>query len=271
MKVNYHTHSSCCDGKGEPREYVEYAVSHGFTHLGFSSHSPVPFENNYALRPGEFKSYCDEIRALKAEYSDRISIHLGLEIDYIPGMIDDFSNFMNEGGLEYCIGSVHFVNDTDADPNDLWFIDGSRQETYDDGIMRIFHGDAKRAVTEFFHHNNEMIERVRPTIIGHFDKVVMHNHDRYFTYDEPWFQSLVAETVSLIKEYGIICEVNTRGLYKKRHSDFYPASSTIRMLSEMNVPLLVGTDAHCPEDLDKFMGAYEFLHEIGCRNIVFEL
>lgn len=271
MKVNYHTHSRYCDGRGEPREYVEYAVSHGFTHLGFSSHSPVPFENDYALQPGEFKSYCDEIRALKAEYSDRISIHLGLEIDYIPGLTDDFSSFMEEGGLEYCIGSVHFVNDTDADPNDLWFIDGSRQEMYDDGIMRIFHGDVKRAVTEFFRQSNEMIERARPTIIGHFDKIVMHNHDRFFTYDESWFRSLVAETVSLIKEYGIICEVNTRGLYKKRHSDYYPASSTIRMLSEMNVPLLVGSDAHCPEDLDKFMGAYEFLHEIGCRNIVFEL
>lgn len=36
MKVNYHTHSRYCDGRGEPREYVEYAVSQGFTHLGFS-------------------------------------------------------------------------------------------------------------------------------------------------------------------------------------------------------------------------------------------
>lgn len=271
MKVNYHTHSRYCDGKGELREYVEYAIAHGFTHLGFSGHAPVPFQNNFAIDHSEYGNYCNEVRALREEYSDRIKIHLGLEIDYIPGVLDDFSSLISEGGLEYCIGSVHLVNDRSVNPDDLWFIDGSHQEVYDDGIRRIFNGDARKAVTAFFHQNNEMIERVRPTIIGHFDKVVMHNKDRYFTYDEPWFQSLVNETVDLIRQYGIICEINTRGLYKGRHTDFYPASSTIKHLCELNIPVLVGSDAHAPADLDRFEGAYQLLHELGCRNIVYEL
>lgn len=271
MKVNYHTHSRYCDGKGEPRDYVEYAIAHGFSHLGFSGHAPVPFENHFAIRPEEYKSYCDEIRSLKAEYSDRIKIHLGLEIDYIPGIIDDFSTLVDEGELEYSIGSVHLVTVGDGNPDNLWFIDGSKQKVYDDGLQRVFGGDVRKAVTAFFHQNNRMIERARPTIIAHFDKVVMYNRDRYFTYDEPWFHSLVCETVGLIKEYGIICEINTRGLYKKRHSDFYPAASTIRLLRDMDVPLLVGSDAHSPEDLDQFAGAYDVLRDMGCRNIVYEL
>lgn len=271
MKVNYHTHSCYCDGKGEPREYVEYAIARGFRHLGFSGHAPVPFENSFAIRPEEFMAYCNEIRSLKAEYSDRINIHLGLEIDFIPGILDDFSSLMDDGGLEYCIGSVHLVSSGDGNPDNLWFIDGSRQEVYDDGIQRMFHGDVRKAVTAFFHQNNEMIERNRPTVIGHFDKVVMHNHDRYFTYDEPWFSSLVHETASLIKEFGTICEINTRGLYKQRHDDYYPAASTIRILNEMNIPLLVSTDAHQPQELDRFEGAYTLLDELGCRNVVYEL
>ncbi len=271
MKVNYHTHTRYCDGKAEPRDFVEYAVAHGFAHLGFTGHAPVPFENDYAINPGEYKAYCNEIRALRDEYSDRIRIHLGLEIDYIPGIIDDFSSLVSEGGLEYSIGSVHFVTPGDADPDNLWFIDGSRREMYDDGIQRLFDGDVRKAVTAFFHQNNEMIERTRPTVIGHFDKVVMHNHDRFFTYGEPWFRSLVYETVDLIREYGIICEINTRGLYKNRHNDFYPATDVIRHMSGMDIPLLVGTDAHSPEDLDQFCGAYDLLRGIGCRNIIYEL
>ena len=266
--INYHTHSRYCDGKGELREYVEFALEHGFTHLGFSGHAPVPFKNNFAIKAEEYIDYCNEVRALKAEYSDRIDIRLGLEIDYIPGVIDNFESLIETGGLEYFIGSVHMVCDSRENPEDLWFIDGSRQEVYDEGIRRIFHGDARRAVTTFFHQNNEMIERTRPTIIGHFDKIVMHNHDRYFTYSEPWFRNLVFETVDLIREYGVICEINTRGLYKARHNDFYPARDTIRHMSSLAIPVIVSTDAHTPSDLNRFEGAYEFLQEIGYREIV---
>ena len=271
MKVNYHTHSAYCDGRGTLREYVDYAVARGFSHLGFSGHAPVPFKNNFATRRENYLTYCDEVRSLKDEYRDRIQLHLGLEIDFIPGVIDNFTGLVRDGGLDYFIGSVHMVNNPDGNPEDLWFIDGSHQEVYDEGIRRIFHGDARKAVTAFFHQNNRMIETVKPPIIGHFDKIVMHNHDRYFTYDEPWFRNLVYETVGLISESGAICEINTRGLYKKRHTDFYPAGQTIRYMNNLDIPVLVSSDAHSPEDLDRFEGAYEFLQSIGYRNIVYTL
>ena len=47
--TNYHTHSTYCDGKASPREMVDFAVAHGFTALGFSGHSPLPFENTYSI------------------------------------------------------------------------------------------------------------------------------------------------------------------------------------------------------------------------------
>lgn len=271
MKVNYHTHSGYCDGKGDLREYVEYAIAAGFTHLGFSGHAPVPFENDFAIHPDNYLNYCNEVRALQTEYADRITIKLGLEIDFIPQVMDDFSQLGTDGNLEYFIGSVHLVNNCEENPNDLWFIDGSNRDIYDDGIMRIFHGDVRKAVTAFFHQNNEMIEKVKPPVIGHFDKIVMHNRNRFFTYDEPWFQSLLHETVELIRESGTICEINTRGLYKNRHDDFYPAANTVRYMKDLHIPVIVSTDAHQPADLDKFEGAYEFLHEIGYKDVIYEL
>lgn len=270
MKVNYHTHSRFCDGKGEPREYVEYAIGHGFSHLGFSGHSPVPFPNDYAIQPEHLQEYCDEIRSLKSEYARRIDIRLGMEIDYIPGLSEDFGKLIDECGLEYCIGSVHFVSNPEGDPNDLWFIDGPSRDIYDDGIERIFHGDVRKAVTAFFHQNNEMIERNRPAVIGHFDKIVMHNHDRFFTRDEPWFLNLVYETAELISEKGIICEINTRGIYKKRSDDYFPSRKAILRLKELGVPVLVSSDAHEPANLDMFEGAYEYLNEIRYPEIVYE-
>ena len=61
-QLNYHTHSHYCDGKGELAEYVETAIAKGFTHLGFSGHAPVPFENTFAIKHDDYKAYCDEVR-----------------------------------------------------------------------------------------------------------------------------------------------------------------------------------------------------------------
>ena len=55
-----------------------------------------------------------------------------------------------------------------------------------------------------------MITKVKPNIVGHFDKVKMHNKDRYFKEDETWYRDLVIQTIDLMKEEDLICEVNAR-------------------------------------------------------------
>lgn len=265
---NYHTHSHYCDGRGELRDFVEYALEHGFSHLGFSGHAPVPFENTFAIAKEDYPKYCAEVKALKEEYAGRIDIKLGLEIDYIPGVLDNFSQLIKEGGLDYFIGSVHLVSDPNGDPNNLWFIDGSKQETYDEGLQRVFGGDVRKGVKAFFHQNNQMLEATNPPIIGHFNKIVMHNRDRYFHENEEWYKNLVKETIALIKEKGTICEINTRGIYKGRHNDFYPSKEIIKYMDSLRIPVLVGSDAHDTFNLDTFCGAYEYLEEIGYHEIV---
>ncbi len=284
--TNYHTHSNYCDGKATLHEMVEFAVAHGFTALGFSGHCPLPFQNTYSIT--DYEGYCREVRALKEEYRDRIEISLGLEIDYIPGMLEDFTPLIEQGGLEYTIGSVHLIPApgsyssvsyvSPSSPkvgegdrrvavgeeyaNHLWMIDGSRYETYDEGLMKHYHGDIRRGVRAYFHQQNEMLEKNRPTILGHPDKIAMHNRNRYFHEDEPWYEELALETLSLAHELDIICEVNTRGIYKGRHPDYYPSRRLIQQMKQWRIPLLVSTDAHMPDDLLRTEGAYEFLHDI---------
>lgn len=263
---NFHTHSKYCDGRGELREYVEYALSLGFSALGFSSHAPVPFENRFALKQEDFGTYCNEVRQLQQEYKDRITLRLGLEIDYIPHILDDFSHLVPH--LDYFIGSVHLVGNPDEAPDNLWFIDGSKREVYDEGLQRVFKGDIHKAVNAFFSQTNAMIDNTKPTIIGHFNKVVMHNAGRYFSEDDQWFKNLVAETVDHIAASGAICEINTRGIYKKRHDDFYPSREILKYMKTQHIPVVVSTDAHDPENLDTFYGAYEFLDDIGYKDVV---
>lgn len=279
MLSNYHTHSDYCDGKVPMREMVEAAVAKGFDILGFSGHSPLPYLNTFSIR--DYDGYCREVRALREEFADRIELHLGLEIDYVPGLCEDFQPLIRQGGLEYTIGSVHLIPQPESidyirsHPEEagdyLWMIDGAKYERYDEGLNRLFGGDIRRGVRAFFDQTNRMIDTQRPTIVGHFDKIVMNNKDRYFHYDEKWFKDLVYETVEVIRETGCICEVNTRGIYKGRHYDYYPAKDTLRHMNTLGIPVIVSTDAHHPDDLLRTEGAYEFLDGIHYRNIVFTL
>lgn len=272
MLSNYHTHSNYCDGKASLREMVEYALAHGFKALGFSGHCPLPFKNNFSIN--NYKGYCDEVRALKREYTGRIEVYLGLEIDYIPGMLEDFNPLIERGGLKYTIGSVHLIPPAGVvpkDKNDLWMIDGSRYETYDEGLMKHYGGDIRRGVKAYFQQQNDMIVRNKPTIVGHPDKIVMHNRGRYFTEEEPWYRNLALETIHLIKELGLICEINTRGIYKGRHNDYYPGKWLIREMMALRIPVIVSTDAHTPDDLLRTEEAYEYLAAIHYPEVLHHL
>lgn len=39
---NFHSHTQFCDGRFPMADFVVAAVDGGFTHYGFSPHSPVP-------------------------------------------------------------------------------------------------------------------------------------------------------------------------------------------------------------------------------------
>ena len=274
QQFNLHTPSICSDGKSTPEEVVLEAINQEIKVLGFSDHSPVPFENSFAIKNDNVQNYISTIKSLKEKYKEQIDIYCSMEMDFIPGIVKDFKKTKEVLGLDYMIGSVHLVGN---DVNKLWFIDGSKIETYDEGLFNYYDGNIKKGVKTFFYQYNEMIETEEFDIVGHFDKIKMHNRDRYFTENDKWYRDLVMETLTLIKEKSLIVEVNTRGIYKKRSTDFYPATWLLPIMREMNVPVVISSDSHKAEELTLcFKEAEDALKTAGyketmCfRNGVFE-
>jgi histidinol-phosphatase (PHP family) len=266
---NLHTHSRFCDGSGDPEEYVKAALDKGFHTLGFSSHAPVPFKNNFAIRNDhEMIEYCTTIRDLQVKYKDRISIRLALEIDFIDGITRDFKEFKESCLLDYTIGSVHLVKNGNFDG--LWFIDGPKVESYDNGLKNIFGGDIRLAVTTYYEQVDRMIRTQKPDIIGHFDKIKMHNQNRFFHEDDDWYRRLVMDLLETIEQTGSIIEVNTRGIYKKRCKDLYPGQWILKEIRKKGLPVTLSADAHRPEEIDGYYSeALEILKEIGFKSLVY--
>ena len=296
QNYNLHTHSIYSDGKSQPREIVEEAVRQGFTTLGFSEHSPLPFDNNFSVKDADMPKYVAEIAQLKAEFKDKIDIYCGLEADYLTGVSEPFAETKEKYHLDYLIGGVHLVINpalrqaqgpkvvepvemqsirrsqtptNTINPDEIWFIDGSKWEVYDEGLQKFFDGDIRRAVRRFYEQTNEMIENEQFDIIAHFDKIKMHNRDRYFHEDEPWYRKLALETLDLIREKGLVMEINTRGIYKKRYNGFYPSPWLMEEACKMGVPAIISADAHHFSEISlEFEAAEEALKRAGYRSVV---
>ena len=243
--ANYHTHSLYCDGKSTLEEHVREAEKRGLLQLGFSSHSSVPFENNFAIPEDRLPEYIGEIDQLQQKTN--IQLLKSLECEFVPGVSKNFDVWRTTYNLDYVIGGVHLVRPPHGDS--LWFIDGSKQETYDNGLRDLFDNDTRAAVTAFWEQTFEMLETQHLDIIAHFDKIKMHNRNRFFTEDEYWYKTLADKAIQLIKRHDVIIEVNTRGLYKKRCDHFYPSTELLIKARKADIPVLVSTDAHKAEEL----------------------
>ena len=291
QNFNLHTHSIYSDGKSQPREILEEAVRQGLTTLGFSEHSPLPFDNNFSVKEADMPRYVAEIDQLKTEFKDKIDIYCGLEADYLTGVSEPFAVTKEKYHLDYLIGGVHLVvnpalrqaqgpEETKVvepaetptqtiNPDEIWFIDGPKWEVYDEGLQKFFDGDIRRAVRRFFEQSNEMIENEPFDIIAHFDKIKMHNRDRYFHENEPWYRKLALETLDFIREKGLIMEINTRGIYKKRYNGFYPSPWLMEEACKMGVPAIISADAHHFSEITlEFAAAEEALKKAGYRSVV---
>lgn len=290
MLANLHTHTCFSDGSDEPLKYVQAALDKGMSSLGFADHSPLPFENNFALRVNLVNKYCQTILSLKNQFSpcgesiedlhstnynlsgiqypaSGINIFLGLEADFIPGLSLSFSYLLETYPLDFIIGSVHLVRN--GAPPDLWFIDGPDPATYDQGLNKMFGGDIRKGVTAYYRQVNEMLTTSKMDILGHLDKIKMHNRGRLFSEEERWYLELVDETLDLIKKSGVIVEVNTRGIYKQRSNTTFPGPAILKKIHHLNIPVILSSDAHSPGELTRqFSETINLLSEMGFCEIM---
>lgn len=267
IQSNFHTHTKYSDGNEEMNNYCQKAIELGFHSLGFSDHAPVKFDNSFSIHPNQLQAYFEDVEKMKQKYQGKLNVFLSLEADYIPGYTFDFDEFRSQAQMDYIIGSIHLVYNREN--KKVWFIDGGSQEVWDQGLESIFNGDIKAGVCSFYEQNMEMIETQKPDILGHLDKIKMHNKERLFSIKEKWYRDLVESCLVSAKRQDVVIEINSRGIYKGRCQELFPSLKIALKAQDMGVPLMLNSDAHTPEELE---GAYDIalknLIESGIKSLV---
>ena len=262
--ANYHTHTSLCDGAEEPENYAKAAIDLNFASLGYSAHAPLPFFCKWTLRRENLETYKQLINQLKDKFAGEIEIYCGLEMDYIPDLWPRLKEDIKPETLDYTIGSIHFI---DSFPDGRrWTIDGGNAE-FAIGWKEIFDKDSHAVVTKYFEYTRQMVHEMKPTIVGHIDKIKMQCTEHCFIPDaDAVFRKELLYTLEDIKNTDCIVEINTRGMYRRNEPDFYPGTWAIQQMAKMNIPVAINSDSHRPEELNKLHDkARKTLFDAGYR------
>ena len=103
MHMNLHAHTTRCGhATGTPREYIEAAIAGGIRIMGFSEHVPLRFpdghETPHRVPTAQAPDYIAQLRQLREEYRDKITLHIGFEAEFYPRFFDEMLKNVRELG-----------------------------------------------------------------------------------------------------------------------------------------------------------------------------
>lgn len=256
---NAHTHSTFCDGKATIEEMVQQALALGFTDLGFSSHSPAPFDPSC---PGiqDEKAYKKAVKDLARQNAGKLVISLGVEWDFFSDLQETY---------DYTIGSVHYFSPRNGEYRSV----DQSPELLEETLQEWFQGDVLAMVRDYYQLVIQHVRQNHPTIVGHFDLIAKFNdRTHYLDEVEEEYQSIAAEALLSVarelKTYGGMVEVNTGGVSRGWKQTAYPDDFLLTLLQQENIPIILSSDSHEPATLSfGFKEELERLRKLGFQGV----
>lgn len=235
IRANYHTHTFLCKhATGIVDDYCREAVAAGISVLGFTDHCPYPDGRWSSVRMdiSELKGYVRAIEQARADYP-QLTILAGLECEYVPEFVDfQRECFLGEFSLDYLIGAAH-----------SYLHEGEFKGIYGQAL----NDEQLQAYADYL---CDTMNSGLYSALAHPDLFAM----------AIWQWDKAAENCARkILEKAASCsmplEINAYGLRKpqKEYAEgtrhMYPIDQFWQLAAEYKIEVLLGSDAHCPEDV----------------------
>ena len=255
-----HTHTTFCDGHDDVETVCRTAYEKGLRSLGFSSHAPIHKKTGlvttWHAQEERLEEYIETVQAAKKRWEGKLPIYLGLEVDFIPGLMGPADKDYREMDLDFIIGAVHYVIPARGEP---FTVDDSA-ENVDRGIKEIFGGDPLGMVEAYWDSQEAMIRAGGFDLLAHPDLVKKNNsfpegcENRLFSEEEKSYRQRTAAIAALLAQAGLPAEINTGGMNRGKIKDCYPSLDFLKLFRKYGVPMVINADAHRAEHLG---GHYE--------------
>ena len=251
---------------GTLEEVVESAIRAGFSIYGLSEHAPryraedlFPDESDLGVADlvRMFEDYVDAAVALRDRHADRIEILIGFETEVLPP--EDWLEKMRElrrshPEFDYMVGSVHHVG-------------GASIDMHPKRTAKVAEEAGGRSVLDrlYFDLVAEMVEKLRPEIVGHFDLIRKFDGAGASFGVEIWKH--IERALEVIRAAGAILDVNAAPARRKL-GPVYPLPPLLKRAREMGIPVTLGDDSHGPGDVGVGLDAcLRAIGEAGYRRV----
>jgi histidinol-phosphatase (PHP family) len=251
MLADYHIHTVLCKhADGTIDEYVDAALKKRIDEIGFSDHCPYPagFDTRFRMEPSEFETYKKLVFAARAKFA-KPAIKFGLEVDWVPGQMDDVFSRLEKEPFDYFIGSTHYIKGFPFDNPEAqneW-----RKKKIADEVW-----------TQYMSLMFDMVSSGRFDIIGHFD---LPKKFGYYPSSMEKINNVIEKILEVAAQNQTAIEINTSGL-RKPVKEIYPSLHILKLARKKGVPICFGSDAHNPSEVGfNFDNAISLAKEAGYR------
>lgn len=237
-RISLHTHTRRCKhAAGQPLEYCAEAVRQGLSILGFSDHAPFPDEryNGSRMDFSELDDYCADVETARAAHPGLVVLK-GFEVDYFSSVGKAFyeDTFLSHCGADFLIAGTHFLEPFDPSLNQ-W-------------------NDANQFDAKAVRYHVE--SHIQAMETGLFDYLA--HPDTFARCCPQWtpdIRAVCGELIDASIALDVPLELNAYGLRKppmrmpEGRRAQYPWRPFWELAAEKNAPVVVGADAHRPEDV----------------------
>jgi histidinol-phosphatase (PHP family) len=263
MIIDYHVHSPYCGhAHGKIIEYIEAAIDRGIDEIGFSDHlgryyltrSQKSIYWDWGMDARDVARYIAELSDLQEVYKNRISIKIGLEIDYIEGAEDLLIPLITNFPLDFCLCSIHCI------PEFGWgHLSDYKHKTNALPIYKEYFRIARASMNSPLFHSLAHLD-----FLWRYIPLSVQYQSQFF--DE------ISHTVETASQKGRCIEINANGFLwfqsAIENNQKNPFSFMLDQIKYHDTPITIGSDAHEPGKVGKaFPELIAYLQSKGLHHV----
>ena len=264
QNFNYHSHTYRCvhaDLDYTDEEYIQDYIKMGFKKVAITDHCPEKNEidkrQHMRMKYSQKEEYLNSIKQLKEKYADKIEIESGYEVEYLPGEEENIRELKEE--TDKIVLGQHFIYDDNKQLKIFGKVDFTDQE-----------------LIKYAEYLDKAMELNIPNIIAHPDIYMLKRND--FGEIETKVAHLICQSA---QKYNIPLEINLNNIFANTYYEnrtlnnepiekqrpklinvSYPCKAFWEIVSQYNVKVLYGLDAHHRTQISLWPTLLEFTKEI---------
>ncbi|MBW2682093.1 MAG: histidinol-phosphatase [Deltaproteobacteria bacterium] len=249
--IDRHVHTKLCHhASGEMEDYVLAAIQQDLEGLIFLEHMEEGINGNEKtwLTEEDFDSYFSEGKRLQEKYKSQLTIGLGVECGYNPDRQQTLVSRLDRRNWDEIGISCHFIKSANEHINLF-----SRKE---DNLKRARESGSEQLLDAYFDTLHEAVATLPGTKVCHLDGALRFLPEIYLTDNH---LEKIDQLLLTVKTKGMALEINTSGLVIR--GEQFPSRAILKMAISYEIPLVVGSDAHMPEQVGRHFNQIKALIE----------